>query len=974
MLLQNYLLIKKLTIFLVHLIYLVLILISGIDCQAQEYTLLNHFTTNNGLPSNHIYDILQDNQGFLWFATDNGISRFDGKYFQNYTTADGLSSNEVIQIAQTSDGVIWTNCFKNAPCYYDPIESIFRKVHIDDSIIQLNSTSTFIKTVDKNVITFSYVNGYYSLYKNKRLFYNINKSNTSIVFNNHTLKFDSIPGKYRYFALYKRNKFVKNIPFNLSRYNYYLYKNKLLSFNHDSPQISILQINKNSPNQLEYKEIDTRQEITSFKCSNDKLNVVYSNGIIESFDLASFEKITTLERIKNAAVSYTDNYGNIWIGTIDKGVLLYNKGEIRKPNLPRNFKNENCICIAANRNKVMVGGLNGNVLELNNNQQTEYQFEENENSISWMRKLMYTNNHNLFINENFISIDSENRIKTGAVKTAIQFSNNLIITGSIQGLGILDINKKSYKIIHENYTDDRIYSIAKKNENEIYFINREGLMQYDIHKGIIKKINNKNLENQEQQLLVSSHDSNYVWVSTNKGNLLLLQQNKQVLKITQANGLPQNITNILSLPNAVWISSKEGIYIIRYQPKNSHINYTIDIVTVFDGLPSNTINEMVKFEDSIYVATEKGIAIIPANYASQHREIIPRLVEVTINQQKQKLSNYYNLKQHEKNILLKFSGVDITGHFNHFKYNLDNSSKWTNIEGHSLNVQLPNGRHEISIVCVDNNNNVSKHQLKLVFNIATPFYKTIYFWILISLALATLSFFFYSRRKLRLQHEKFQLQLYQQSLLEKQRQKLTADLHDDIGASLSSLQLNSHVAKELIVKKNFDRAEKLLTNIEHQAKELSNNISDIIWSMKNEKEAFGSFSDRVKTFTNQILHESNIKYTLIIDENIDKYVTEIQIKKNLILIVKEAINNAVKHSQASSLEIKASIKEELIHIIIQDNGIGFDVHNSNGNGMLNIKKRTEELNGTYTLETKIGIGTKFTITIPTKFRGPNSSD
>ncbi len=451
--------------------------LSGIICQAQEYTLLNHFTTNNGLPSNHIYDILQDNQGFLWFATDNGISRFDGKYFQNYTTEDGLSSNEVIQIAQTSDGVIWTNCFKNAPCYYDPIESIFRKVHIDDSIIQLSSTSTLIKRVDKNIVTFSHANGYYSLYKNKQLFYSLKNTNMSIVFNNHSFKFDSIPKRYRYFALYKDNKFDRNIHFQLSKYNYYIYKNTLLSFNHYNPLVSILQFDKNNTNELVEKEIHTGQEILSFKCSNDKLNVINSKGIIESYDLKSFKKITTLEKVKNAAVSYNDNYGNIWIGTMDKGVLLYNRGVIRKPSLPKNYKNENCICIAAAKNIIMTGGLNGNVLELSNNQQTEYQFEENANSISWMRKLMYVGDYRLFINENFISIDHGHKMNASSIKTAIQFNDNLIITGSIVGLGILNLKEESFKIIHENNADDRIYSIAKKNENEMYFINREGLLR-----------------------------------------------------------------------------------------------------------------------------------------------------------------------------------------------------------------------------------------------------------------------------------------------------------------------------------------------------------------------------------------------------------------------------------------------------------------------------------------------------------------
>ena len=71
------------------------------------------------MPSNHIYEIIEDNNGFLWIGTDNATSRFDGKRFVNYSTKDGLSSNDVIQIIKDSDGTIWANCYKQAPCYFD---------------------------------------------------------------------------------------------------------------------------------------------------------------------------------------------------------------------------------------------------------------------------------------------------------------------------------------------------------------------------------------------------------------------------------------------------------------------------------------------------------------------------------------------------------------------------------------------------------------------------------------------------------------------------------------------------------------------------------------------------------------------------------------------------------------------------------------------------------------------------------------
>ena len=80
-----------------------------------EYT---SFTKNDGLPSNNVYRIIEDNKGFLWITTDAGVARFDGKNFQIFTTQDGLPDNEVLDIVKETDGTIWVNCFKQAPTYF----------------------------------------------------------------------------------------------------------------------------------------------------------------------------------------------------------------------------------------------------------------------------------------------------------------------------------------------------------------------------------------------------------------------------------------------------------------------------------------------------------------------------------------------------------------------------------------------------------------------------------------------------------------------------------------------------------------------------------------------------------------------------------------------------------------------------------------------------------------------------------------
>src|SRR5690606_40545122 len=90
--------------------------------QQQEYLV---YTTKDGLPSNHIYQTVEDNKGFLWVATDAGIARFDGKYFQVFTTENGLPDNEVLSVVKEKNGQIWVNCFGQAPAYFDEVQNRF---------------------------------------------------------------------------------------------------------------------------------------------------------------------------------------------------------------------------------------------------------------------------------------------------------------------------------------------------------------------------------------------------------------------------------------------------------------------------------------------------------------------------------------------------------------------------------------------------------------------------------------------------------------------------------------------------------------------------------------------------------------------------------------------------------------------------------------------------------------------------------
>ncbi|RZL21635.1 MAG: hypothetical protein EOO96_24245, partial [Pedobacter sp.] len=120
------------------------------------YVKLNTFTTDHGLPSNHVYDIVEDNTGFLWIATDNGVCRFDGKYFQKFSTKDGLPANDVLQVIKEKNGTIWLNCYKQPPAYFDEKSNKFVVIGNSKKLTEISKSllKTTVST-DEHLIFFN---------------------------------------------------------------------------------------------------------------------------------------------------------------------------------------------------------------------------------------------------------------------------------------------------------------------------------------------------------------------------------------------------------------------------------------------------------------------------------------------------------------------------------------------------------------------------------------------------------------------------------------------------------------------------------------------------------------------------------------------------------------------------------------------------------------------------------------------------
>lgn len=941
------------------------------NVQAQLPVKLYGFSTNEGLPSNHVYDIVEDRKGFLWIATDNGVSRFDGKYFQNFSVKNGLPSNDVLQIQCDEDGTIWVNSYVQPPAYFDDVKGCFVTIKNHKYVNVLSKTLFVLNKLKGGGIKFYNRIGSVT-FKNKKISsytYEPQIENKLLIKNKEVNSFFVCKVDkhviYSKTYLLSKNKITDSIviklssPIGSSIYNY----TEFFQFTTENKVYKVFDIGLHP---LSYK-VDTLivpEKIFWYKLSGDYLILTSSKGNVYFYNKNSLKLINKLINKANANCAYIDKFKNIWIGTLDKGLAYYSTNEIKKIITPEDYIKPNFLSLSINdKNELFAGNYYGQILKIKNRQKQKFEIVGN-NSTAWIRKIINIKNKTVLISDMGYSINfGKSKIAltyknvSASLKTATLLNDSTIILGTISGL--LELNLKTLKTRSLNSEYNRALSLVKTDSNTIYNLGSKGLYRYRFNTNTSHFIP-LNLPNFNEKLSVLTLAAdNTLWASSPNGSLVIIKNDKVIAVIQDEANLPENITCMLANGNKIWIGSKKGISILTYNFDRDQIHYKISNLSKTDGLSSNTVNDLITKNDTVYAATENGISIIPAAYQNPKFEISPELTDVKINQQRKPISKSYSLESNENNITLQFAGIELSGHFKAIQYAVNNQKNWNTLDGNMLNIQLNSGSHTIFIRAVDVNNQISKQTLKLAFYIKTPFYRALWFWITIAIMITAATFWWFNQ--LRLQRQKT---IFEQKLaLEQQRKKITADLHDDIGATLSSLQLNSAIASQLI-NSDTKQAKKILHKIEDQSKNLADKIGDIIWSMKPGKDEFMTIGSRIKNFANDILGATNINYKILIDQGINKTVQDITTRKNLVLITKEAVNNVAKYSCATEVLISLKIVDKQIQLKIEDNGNGFNVCEDKGNGLANMRKRTEELNGTFAINSELKNGTAILISIP----------
>jgi signal transduction histidine kinase len=255
----------------------------------------------------------------------------------------------------------------------------------------------------------------------------------------------------------------------------------------------------------------------------------------------------------------------------------------------------------------------------------------------------------------------------------------------------------------------------------------------------------------------------------------------------------------------------------------------------------------------------------------------------------------------------------------------------------------------------------SGDQASLGFEVLAPFWKTTWFWVSAMYAVAANVFAgwrYQISRQLKLENAR----LAQQQVLEAERFRISRDIHDDFGARVTQISLLSSSAQQREGLSPEVRAD--FSAVTEMSRNLVGSLYETVWAISPENDHLDSLATYICQMANQLCAQAGLKCRLQIPDLPHEIPVSSSIRHNLVMTVKEAINNIIKHAGATEAQIKVHFENGLLAIEVKDNGKGFDPSiRRRGNGLANMERRMKALGGCWTQSSKPGEGTSVRLEI-----------
>jgi two-component system sensor histidine kinase DesK len=201
------------------------------------------------------------------------------------------------------------------------------------------------------------------------------------------------------------------------------------------------------------------------------------------------------------------------------------------------------------------------------------------------------------------------------------------------------------------------------------------------------------------------------------------------------------------------------------------------------------------------------------------------------------------------------------------------------------------------------------------------------------------------------QNQLLQKELEKQKSIEAERERISHDMHDDLGAGISALKLQAEFLKQ---RAENDDLKSDIDELLKTSEEMNLSMREMLWSLNSGNDTLGNFIDYSKMYAQNFLKKTKILLLTESEGVVLETVITTEQRRNLFLCLKEALNNAYKHSQSNQIKLSFIQKGKEFMMKISDNGIGVNHEKSEGNGLRNMKRRMQEQNGHCEVTTENG--------------------
>lgn len=207
----------------------------------------------------------------------------------------------------------------------------------------------------------------------------------------------------------------------------------------------------------------------------------------------------------------------------------------------------------------------------------------------------------------------------------------------------------------------------------------------------------------------------------------------------------------------------------------------------------------------------------------------------------------------------------------------------------------------------------------------------------------------------------------QQHAVEQKRVRIARDIHDDLGVTLTQIAHRCELLKDELAQP--ERMRPHLTELSRSARSLSRSVDEIVWAVNPSNDTAEKFTSFMGQFVDNTVRAASLICRLALPDEMPAIAMPTVVRHKLFLIVKEALNTAIRHSGARTVRFFLRLDDRRLNLAVADDGCGFDPETAQsgraggGNGLSNMQKRAAAQGGKWRLESQPGVGTTVTVEV-----------